>query len=425
VTPEARHVPSRIFWGIASFQVMAMFRRGLFYSFLSIYLRFYLGLSVTETTLFATLPMLFNVICQTYVWGGVSDRRQLRRTLIVWGELLAGIGTILVWYLHTLAGVGQAAGYVIILGLAVVEIFWSMSNVGWSALISDIYGIEDRGAVQGRLTSVGGLGRILGIWIGGLLYDGMGLRYEGWGFQEGVLFFIASGAMVVSVLPMLLVPEGGIGKGGGAPEAPPPEAEAGTRAAFILFLWAMVFINFGRNSIAVIMSQYLALDSGLALAGGMISHVVNMQSVAVIGAGLMVGRLAGKYGHRRVLIWGTWGAAASLVILAGVEGLAWMFAANFIRGVSEALITASAYALASVLIPPERRGRGFGLFNATFFLSWGLAGTFISGPVIDGCMALGVPEVSAYQAAFMAAAVVTAVGMGLLLKVGPAATGSR
>ncbi|MGD9878110.1 MFS transporter, partial [Desulfococcus sp.] len=342
-------MPSRIFWGIASFQVMAMFRRGLFYSFLSIYLRFYLGLSVTETTLFATLPMLFNVICQTYVWGGVSDRRQLRRTLIVWGELLAGIGTILVWYLHTLAGVGQAAGYVIILGLAVVEIFWSMSNVGWSALISDIYGIEDRGAVQGRLTSVGGLGRILGIWIGGLLYDGMGLRYEGWGFQEGVLFFIASGAMVVSVLPMLLVPEGGIGKGGGAPEAPPPEAEAGTRAAFILFLWAMVFINFGRNSIAVIMSQYLALDSGLALAGGMISHVVNMQSVAVIGAGLMVGRLAGKYGHRRVLIWGTWGAAASLVILAGVEGLAWMFAANFIRGVSEALITASAYALASVL----------------------------------------------------------------------------
>ena len=46
------------FWGIASFEMMAMFRRGLFYAYLSIYLRHVLGLSVTETTLFATAPMM-------------------------------------------------------------------------------------------------------------------------------------------------------------------------------------------------------------------------------------------------------------------------------------------------------------------------------------------------------------------------------
>ncbi|MHC5058105.1 MAG: hypothetical protein ACYTKD_25895 [Planctomycetota bacterium] len=34
--------------GISSFQILAMFRRGLFYTFLSIYLRQFLGLSMSD-----------------------------------------------------------------------------------------------------------------------------------------------------------------------------------------------------------------------------------------------------------------------------------------------------------------------------------------------------------------------------------------
>ncbi len=53
-----RDSPARLFAGLASFQVFAMFRRGLFYSYLSIYLHYYLGLTVTETSLFSTVPMV-------------------------------------------------------------------------------------------------------------------------------------------------------------------------------------------------------------------------------------------------------------------------------------------------------------------------------------------------------------------------------
>ena len=88
------------FFGLSSFQILAMFRRGLFYTYLSIYLRSFLGLSVTETTLFATLPMIVNVACQMILWGPLSDKFQLRRTLVILGEIFAGFSTLLVFFGH-------------------------------------------------------------------------------------------------------------------------------------------------------------------------------------------------------------------------------------------------------------------------------------------------------------------------------------
>ena len=51
-------------------------------------------------------------------------------------EVLAGIGTISIWFIHSSIADLYIAGYVIIIGLACIEIFWSMSNIGWSALLS-------------------------------------------------------------------------------------------------------------------------------------------------------------------------------------------------------------------------------------------------------------------------------------------------
>ena len=182
--------------------MLAMFRRGMFYTYLSIYFRSFLLLSVTETTLYATLPMIMSVIFQIFVWGPLSDKLQRRRTLIILGEVLAGIGTILVWLVHYGISNLVLAGYVIIIGLSIIEIFWSMSNIAWSALISDLYPSSERSKVMGRLTSLGGIGRIFGISIGGILYN------YGFGFRDGPLFIVASLVMFISTFPMLLTPEG-------------------------------------------------------------------------------------------------------------------------------------------------------------------------------------------------------------------------
>jgi hypothetical protein len=201
---------SRIFFGLSSFQALAMFRRGIFYTFLAVYLRSYLGLSVTETTLFETIPMVLNVLFQTLLWGRLTDRLQLRRSLIITGELLASIGHVAMWYFHSLAPDPRSAGFVIIAGLTVIEVFWSMSNIGWSAFISDVYTTEQRNAIQGKFASIGGAGRIAGAMLGGILYDGMRMAYPGWGFKAGGIFFVSAFVMAISVVPLLFIPEGGI-----------------------------------------------------------------------------------------------------------------------------------------------------------------------------------------------------------------------
>lgn len=402
----------RYFVGLSSFQVLAMFRRGLFYAFLSIYLRHHLGLSVTETTLFATLPMILNVLAQTFLWGGISDRFQLRRTLIIIGELSAAVGTLLVWYLHRLFPNPIAAGYTIILGLTVIEFFWSMSNISWSALVADIYTEKERSRIQGQLTSMGGLGRMAGVWIGGVLYDGMGLKYDGWGFYEGPLFFVASAVMVVSALPLLLLPEGGIGFN--RPSLEPGtvvDRDAGSSASiYIVFLVGMVFVNFGRNSVAIIFTQYLTLDTGLALDSRSLSYVVNTMALAVVVIGWAAGWICHRLGNGAALLAGTLASIGSLLLLAGTTDLTLMYVSFFLRGVGEAVVMAAAYTIASVLIPPQSRGRRFAWFNGTFFLSFGVGGTLFAGPIIDGLIAAGYPQAWAYQVSFMAAAGLTTVG---------------
>lgn len=402
--------PVRFFIGLASFEILAMFRRGLFYAYLSIYLRHYLGLSVTETTLFATLPMIVNVLAQTVVWGRVSDRLQRRRTLIITGELLAAFSTVLVWYFHRQFAAPVAAGYIIIFGLTAIEIFWSMSNISWSALVSDIYDARQRSRIQGRLASMGGMGRIGGVWIGGLLYDGMGIQFEGWGFYEGSLFFVAAAVMFISTLPLFFLPEGGIASSSKGDNGDHHGSSHASSVVFVIFLVGMVFIHFGRNSIAIIFSQYLTLDSGLDLNSLTISYIFNTQSIAIVLLGWVTGWICLRLGNAMALLAGTVAAIVGLSILAVTSALPLIYVACFLRGVGDAVIMAAAYTYASILIPPEKRGRMFAWFNGTFFLSFGLAGTLIAGPIIDGLIATGQPPSAAYQTSFFAAAGLTAIG---------------
>ena len=387
-----------------------MFRRGLFYTYLSIYLRDFLKLSVTEVTLYATIPMIFSVIFQNFVWGPLSDRWQRRRTLIILGEILAGIGTIIVWLIHSLFSIFLIAGYVIIIGLSCIEIFWSMSNIGWSALISDLYPLQDRSKIMGDLTSIGGIGRIIGITIGGYLYD------NGFGFRNGPLFFIASLVMFISTIPMFFTPEGGIKYNRNLDLKPEQinnnqvNHKINYKLIFVIFIIALVFVNFGRNSIATIYSQYLILDEGFNVDSILLSYIANFRSIAVLLTGIIAGRVSKKFGDSKIFVIGIVLAIFSLLITGLTDQLLYIFIGSFLIGTADVIISASSYTIASDLIPPKKRAKLFGVYNTTFFLSWGLATTIISGPLIDILIGSGINEVIAYQTAFIVGAIITSIG---------------
>ncbi|TFG17802.1 MAG: MFS transporter [Promethearchaeota archaeon] len=401
----------KIFTGISSFQFLAMFRRGLFYTYLSIYLRDFLKLSMTETTLYATLPMIFSVIFQNFVWGPLSDRWQRRRSLIILGEILAGIGTILVWLIHSFFSIFLVAGYVIIIGLSCIEIFWSMSNIGWSALISDLYPLQDRSKIMGDLTSIGGVGRIIGITIGGYLYD------NGFGFRNGPLFFIASLVMFLSTIPMFFAPEGGIKI---VQETIKKTENANLnqtnwRRVFIIFTIALVFVNFGRNSISTIYSPYLILDEGFNVDSILLSYITNFRSIAVLITGIITGRMSKKFGDSKIFIIGVIFAITALLITGLTDDLLYIFIGSFLIGTTDVIISASSYTIASNLIPPKNRAKLFGVYNTTFFLSWGLPATLISGPLFDILVGEGFSQVFAYKTVIIVGAFITSIGFFIFL----------
>ncbi len=411
-----KNVLQRIFLGLSSFQILAMFRRGLFYTYLSLYLRFFLNLSVTATTLYGTIPMILSVIGQNFVWGPLSDKLQKRRIFIIIGELSAGVGIVIVWAIHNAFTNLQYAGFFIIIGLSIIEFFWSMSNIAWSSLVSDVYPPKKRSKVMGGLTSLGGIGQMLGILIGGVFYD------DGYGFKDGVLFFIAAAIMITSIFPMLfLVPEGGAKRTWNNPEKENnssielEDTKEFSMVIFLSFIFAFFLINAGRNSIAIVFSQYISLPSGFNADPLTLSYILNTRGIATIIVGLMAGKLSNTIGLRKTLVISSIFAVVYLLIFGLVPIFFFMYVGRFIWGAVDVLVMTSSYALASILIPQERRGRLFGVYNASFFLSWGVGSTFIIGPLIDRLMANGTPENEAYKFGFLASAIITAVGILVLL----------
>ena len=84
-------------------------------------------------------------------------------------------------------------------------------------------------------------------------------------------------------------------------------------------------------------------------------------------------------------------------------------------GTSEVIIFAASYVIASNLIPSKSRAKLFGVYNTTFFLSWGLACTIISGPLIDFLLNSGFEEVISYQTAFIVGALITGIGLAIFI----------
>ncbi|MFW9982533.1 MAG: MFS transporter [Candidatus Thorarchaeota archaeon] len=408
----------REFTGLSTFQILAYFRRSIVYTFLSIFLRS-LGLSTTEVTLMATVGMIANALTQSFLWGNLLDKYRRPVEFVVIGEFMAGLGHIfmVLGYMFFL-GTGQliVAGYVIIFALGGIEVFWSMSNVGWSALVSELTEIDERKKLMGQFSIIGGFGGIGGAYLGGFLYD------SGTGFANGSIFNIAAIVMIFSSFIVYFSIR--LRKDEESNHSADTKSienhslsdlPSKLRVGYLIFIIALVFINFGRNSIAIITSLFLEDPTAFSATGEQIALYSNVGSIASMIAGLIVGSIVAKADDNRVMMSGVFLSVIGIYWLIVTPSFELALLASFLIGASSVIIQSSSYSIVARMAPEEYRGRLFAYYNATFFLSWGIAATFLAGPVADILIAGGSSNANAYRGSFIAAIILISLGIVVLM----------
>lgn len=364
----------------------------------------------------ATVGMIANATTQSLLWGNLLDKHRKPVEFVAVGEFLAGVGHVfmVIGYVFFL-GANQLiiAGYVIILSLGCIEVFWSMSNVGWSALVSELTDVDERKKLMGQFSIIGGFGGIGGAILGGALYDTGG-------FDNGLIFNISAVVMILSSLIVYfsihLKDETKTSEDVDSSENYSlSELPSQLRVAYLVFIISLVFINFGRNSIAIITQLFLEDPTGFNASGVEIGLYSNVRSIANMIAGLLIGSVVAKSDDNKVLMTG---------IIFSISGIAWLtiapsfnlaLLASFLRGASEVIIGASSYSIVARMAPAEYRGRLFAYYNATFFLSWGIAATLIAGPIADILIGRGFTNADAYRGSFIAAIFLVVFGIAILL----------
>jgi MFS family permease len=406
------------FLGLGSFEFLTFMRRGVFYTFMIYYLYDLLG-RVTIVALLGTFTAIASMAGQNFLWGRIADRRRLRTQLIVMGEITAGIAYILVYLSHkTLIdlGMGEAAGLAIIGGLSVLEFFWSMSDVGWATLVTDITTPEIRGGFIGVINFISSLGRMTGVLFAGFLYEG------GLGFRNGTIFYVVTAMLFAGAAIMVYSSRMIKSNQRETKEYDTRFADITENSArlvresegpngFIWFLISLIIIILGVASINQVFLLFLKLPRGLNATDEQVSLIVSAYTLGGMAASLLSGRLSDKFGRIRTISIGLLLAVLTLLIYGLVPNVEFMALVYGVNGVAFMTLQTGSFALAGDIIPKHKRARLLSRYNAAMALSWGPAGLLIGGPLADiQTGVLGISPRVAYINAFIVAAIVVSIG---------------
>jgi len=412
VDKEPPPVEKSVFVNLSLFQFLSFVRRGIFYTFMINYV-FGLMQAVTYTALLGTLDMVASALGQNLLWGKIADRYRLRAKLVIAGESIAALSYFLVFQVHRSLLNNQAdfsAGLSLVIGLAVLEFFWSMSDVGWAALLTESTTSKTRGKVIGTLNFIASLGRMIGINFSGYLYN------DGEGFRQGTIFYIVIAMLCTSATIMWATVR--LTKKS-ATKTENATAESRERKAPVTyndkiykwFLVSLVIIVIGAACLNQVFLLFIRLPDGLAATSPEMSFILTAYTIGGMAISLTCGWLADRIGRIKVLVAG--------LILGIITPMLYSLCPNFyvmaiiygLSGVSFWTIQTVGFALAGDIIPEDRRGRMFSRYNTVMALSWGPAGLLVGAPLADvQTRVLGLSSYAAYVNTFYVSSVIVALG---------------
>jgi len=403
-----------VFFNLSVFQFLTFVRRGVFYTFMINYL-YTLMQSATLTAALGTLNMVASALGQNLLWGRISDRYKLRTKLIMTGESIAGFAYIIVFIIHkSLIQTGDhfLAGLAIIFGLSILEFFWSMSDVGWATLLTDVTTPEIRGRIIGTLNFIASLGRMVGILFAGFLYA------DGEGFKNGTIFYIVTillfiGAAMMALMSRHTAMKSATQKNLGVKEKEEHKGKLTdeNEKTYSWFLASLIIIVLGAALINQIFLLFIKLTEGLNASDPEMSLILGTWTIGGMIASIVLGRLADKVGRNKVMFLGLilaaitpllYGVALTVPLMALIYGL---------NGVSFWTSQTVGFAIAGDIIPEHKRGRLLSRYNAVMAIGWGPAGFLVGGPLADiQVKILGLPAYAAYLNSFFTSSIIVILG---------------
>jgi MFS family permease len=291
------------------------------------------------------------------VSGWISDRLGRRKWLTVAGY---GISTLAKPFLY----LANAWGWVLGVRLA-DRVGKGIRTAPRDALIADSVAAPQRGVAFGLHRAGDTAGAALGLTIALAivwLMQGSGLELDRATFQTVVLV-----SLVPAVLAVIVLAFGARDVTTTATEPRPALrlALAGLDVRFRGFLFVIVLFTLGNSSDAFLILR--ARDRGVGLLGVMAMLIAfNLVYAAVSGP---AGDFSDRVGRRRIIL-GGWLAYGLIYLGFANAAAAWQVVALFITyGVYYGLTEGAAKAMVADLVPPERRGTAYGVFNAAIGLT--------------------------------------------------------
>jgi len=393
--------------GLGTFQFLAMNRRGVFYPFLAVYAYQRLGANLMQVGLLSALPMFASSITQPY-WGRLSDRTGKRKSFIIIGETIAGIAYLLMMGLNEV--------WLLILGLTILEGFWSMSNVAWSTLIIDVASPSERGRVMGYLNTIGVAGMAFGVFAAGVLYDTAGF----------VVNFMLSAAMmfVSAAVVWVWVDDQKRTTTPAERAAARPEETKGDVPMLRMLVLTSSLSMFGINGLRQLMMIFMG--SGLGFSGTLIGTVSAIGNVTNLILGIPVGYLSDKVDKRRLYLVALALNTVTPAVLFLSETPFHFVLVSALVGMSWPLAETTAFPMAGEFAPATNRGKFLGYFNAVRFLfGFGLPPFLLGGYLADYLKNLRIAEglqetqalIVSSKETFLVAIIITLIGFILWIPV--------
>jgi MFS family permease len=364
---------SRQFWVLFWGMLIQSIGFGLFWPFMTIYLRERLAVPLTIVALLFTLNAVMGVI-STSIAGPIVDRFGRKRAMVV-----SLIGSSLVVF-----GMSQArtlGAWVVLMGAwgAAMPLY----RIGADAMVADLTGPERRPGAYALLRMANNIGFAVGPAAGGFM---TGVSYT-------LAFYVAAAAPLLFVLLVLT------GVRETLPQRQPAAAQSEADAGYGPVLRDRRFMAFcGIYALGIIPSVLVMMllavyaKENFAVVERQYGFIMATNAAMVVFFQFPATRVSQRYAPLKVVALGMalYGLGAGSVALGSSFWAFWLSMVILTTG--ELLLMPTATAVAANLAPADMRGRYMGLFG----LAWGVA--FGIGPVIGGWLSDNVAPVAIWYA---------------------------